>query len=136
MSDRSLSDGDYQALARFRHALRLFVSFSETAARQAGIAPAQHQLLLAVRGWGGDGDPSIAEVAELLVLKHHSVVELAQRAEAAGWLVAGDDPADGRRRRLRLTEVGQDKLDELSVRHRDELRRFRSELGAILGELG
>ena len=136
MTPNLLSDGDYRALARFRHALRVFTSFSEAAARSAGIQPAQHQLLLAVRGWGGDGDPSIADVAHLLVLRHHSVVELAQRTEAAGYLTAVSDAVDGRRRLLRLTTLGRSKLDELSVLHRDELRRFRSELGAIVHELG
>ena len=136
MSQHQLSDRDYRALARFRHALRVFSSFSEAAARAAGIQPAQHQLLLAVRGWGGDGDPSIAEVAHLLVLRHHSVVELAQRTEAAGYLIAVNDAVDGRRRLLQLTPLGRSKLDELSVLHRDELRRFRSELGAIVHELG
>ena len=108
----------------------------EPAARAAGIQPAQHQLLLTVRGWGGDRDPSIADVAHLLVLRHHSVVELVQRTEATGYLTAVGDTVDGRRRLLRLTPLGRSKLDELSVLHHDELRRFRSELGAIVHELG
>jgi DNA-binding MarR family transcriptional regulator len=135
MTAHDLADGDYRALARFRHALRVFVSFSEAAARAAGIPPAQHQLLLAVRGWGGDGDPSISDVADLLVVRHHSAVELVQRTEAAGYLTTADDPDDGRRHRLHLTPLGQAKLRELSVLHREELRRFRSELGTILREL-
>src|SRR4051794_2438462 len=51
----TLSDREYRALARFRYALRVFQRFSEQAARDAGVTPAQHQLLLAVRGHpGGD----------------------------------------------------------------------------------
>ena len=135
VTTHDLADGDYRALARFRHALRVFTSFSEDAARAADIPPAQHQLLLAVRGWGGDGEPTISDVAELLVLRHHSAVELVQRAEAAGFLRTVDDPRDGRRHRLRLTTLGQAKLRELSMLHQEELRRFRSELGSILQEL-
>jgi hypothetical protein len=45
----------------------------------AGITPAQHHLLLAVKGWDGDGPPTITDIAELLQLKHHSGVELVQR---------------------------------------------------------
>ena len=55
-------------------------------ARAAGLTPAQHQLLLAVRGH--DGDPTIGDVAEHLMLRHHSAVELVDRAERAGLLAA------------------------------------------------
>ncbi len=130
-----LPDGDYQALARFRHGLRVFLSFSEAAARAAGIPPAQHQLLLAIRGWSGEGAPTIGDVADLLVSRHHSTVELVQRASAAGLVTTFDDPHDGRRQRLALTPTGATKLAELSTLHREELRRFRSELSPILHEL-
>ena len=56
-----LDDADYQALARFRFALRVFLRFSEDAARAAGLTPNQHQLLLAVRGFP-TGAPTIGEV--------------------------------------------------------------------------
>ena len=46
---RPLSDADYRALAQFRHALRVFLRFSEDEARAEGITPAQHQLPLAPR---------------------------------------------------------------------------------------
>jgi DNA-binding MarR family transcriptional regulator len=136
-SDRELSSTEYQALARFRHALRVFQRFSEEAARAAGITPAQHQLLLAIRGWDGDGDdPAISDVADRLQLKHHSAVELVQRASAAGLVVTHVDPADRRRQLLELTTLGRDTLTSLSLLHRDELRRFRSEMNDVLRELG
>lgn len=131
MSDR-LDEADYRALAHFRHALRVFLRFSEQAARQAGLTPAQHQLLLAIRGWGGEGAPSISVVARLLQLRHHSVVELVARAGDAGLVVARTDPADRRRQLLYLTEVGYERLEELTRLHRAELRRFRTELGDVL----
>ena len=56
-SEAPLTTGDYQALARFRQALRTFMSFSEQSARTEGLTPAQHQLLLAVKGFPGDDDP-------------------------------------------------------------------------------
>ncbi|HQR29489.1 MAG TPA: hypothetical protein PLL32_03700, partial [Anaeromyxobacteraceae bacterium] len=37
--DRDLSTGDYRSLARFRHALRVFLRFSEDAARERGLTP-------------------------------------------------------------------------------------------------
>ncbi len=136
MTPTDLSDRDYQALARFRHGLRVFLSFSEAAARTEGLPPAQHQLLLAIRGWTGEGEPTIGDVADLLVLRHHSVVELVQRATAAGLITSVPDATDGRRQRVRLTPTGASKLAHLSTLHRDELRRFRTELSPILHELG
>src|SRR5262245_21747503 len=131
----ALSDRDYRALARFRHALRVFQRFSEDAARAAGTTPAQHQLLLAIRGFRGDGSPVIGDLAEALQLRHHSVVELVDRADTAGLVRRRNDPLDQRRQRVELTAAGRDVLEELSVVHRDELRRFRTEMFDVLREL-
>lgn len=134
MNDRPLSDTDYQALAGFRHALRVFLRFSEEAARSAGVTPAQHQLMLAIKGWP-TGAPTIAALADRLQLRHNSTVELIQRAAAAG-LVEGETNAEDRREHLtRLTEQGQAILASLSLEHRDELRRFRAEMNDVLVEL-
>jgi len=130
-----LSDREYQALARFRHALRVFQHFSEQAAREAGITPAQHQLLLAVRGHPGGDPPVVSDLAEALQLRHHSVVELIDRADAAGLVRRTQDPADQRRQRVRLTATGREVLERLSVVHRDELRRFRKQMMDVLHEL-
>ncbi len=135
MTGSPLSLSEYRSLARFRHALRVFQRFSEDAARAAGVTPAQHQLLLAVKGWDGDGPPTITDIAELLQLKHHSTVELVQRAAAAGLVEASIDPADGRRHLTDLTELGETILSSLSLQHRDELRRFRNEMNDVLREL-
>ncbi|MDQ1397935.1 MAG: hypothetical protein QOG64_3194 [Acidimicrobiaceae bacterium] len=123
-----LTNADYQRLARFRRSLRSFLHFSEEAARDAGLTAAQHQLLLAVKGFDGPGQPSIGDAAEWLRLKHHSAVELVDRAEAAGLLARVADPDDGRRQRLRLTAEGETRLARLSELHRAELRRFRDEV--------
>ena len=131
----SLTDGEYRALARFRFGLRVFLRFSEDAAVSAGMTPDQHQLLLAVRG-SSTGDPSISELAESLQRRHHSTVELIDRAVEAGLLSRTTDPDDARLRRLVLTAHGADILESLSAAHRDELRRFRTEMASILDELG
>jgi DNA-binding MarR family transcriptional regulator len=132
---RALADADYRALARFRFALRVFLRFSEDAARDAGVTPNQHQLLLAVRGFP-DGAPSITDIAEWLQLRHHSAVELVDRAVEAGLVVRETDATDRRRQRLALTPHGATVLAQLSVAHRDELRRCRQEMAEILHELG
>jgi DNA-binding MarR family transcriptional regulator len=130
-----LSENDYRALARFRYALRVFLRFSEDAARAAGITPAQHQLLLAVRGWDGAEPPTITELAQRLQLKSHSTVELVQRAGVAGLVAPLDDDNDGRVHRVSLTPTGESILASLSLLHRDELSRFRTEMTDVLDEL-
>jgi DNA-binding MarR family transcriptional regulator len=131
----ALSDRDYQALARFRHALRVFQRFSEEAARAEHITPAQHQLLLAVHGHAGATPPVVADLADALQLRHHSVVELIDRADTAGLVRRSADPGDLRRQNIRLTGAGREVLERLSRVHRDELRRFRSEMVDLLREL-
>ncbi|MGZ4709728.1 MAG: MarR family winged helix-turn-helix transcriptional regulator, partial [Acidimicrobiales bacterium] len=110
MTARTVSQTDYRALARFRHALRVFQRFSEDAARAAGLTPAQHQLLLAIKGWASDEPPTIGEVADVLQLRHHSAVELVQRAVAGGLVASATDPTDARRQLLHVTDASEAKL--------------------------
>jgi DNA-binding MarR family transcriptional regulator len=130
-----LTNADYGVLARFRFALRVFLRFSEDAARAAGITPNQHQLLLAIRAVPG-GAPTISDVAEVLQVRHHSTVELVDRAVEAGLVGRATDVDDRRRQRLVLTGRGAAVLESLSAEHREELRRFRSEMSELLNELG
>ena len=128
MSTRNprLTDDDFRELLRFRDALRRFQRWSEAAARAAGLTPAQHQLLLAVRGH--DGDPTIGDVAEHLMLRHHSAVELVDRAERAGLLHRRTDPDDRRVVHLELTADGEAHLAALAAAHLTELRRLQGGL--------
>ena len=136
MKPHGLSDADYRALAEFRRGLRGFLDFSDNAARDAGLTPVQHQLMLAIRGAPGRGAPSLGDVADALHLKLHSAGELVGRAEANGLVVRSEDPLDARRVLLALSAEGEEKLAELSRIHRNELRRFRTELDALLTYLG
>src|SRR5215831_2967133 len=102
---RPLNDGDYTGLLAFRDRLRRFLHWSEQQAVDAGVTPAQYQLLLAVRGHRG-GAPTVGEVADHLLLRHHSVVGLIDRAERAGLVRRYVDSEDLRLVRLRLTPTG------------------------------
>jgi DNA-binding MarR family transcriptional regulator len=99
------------------------------------LTPSQHQLLLAIRGADPGHPPTIGQVADWLKLRHHSTVELVNRAEKSGLVTRIADASDRRRQRLALTELGQSKLNALSTLHREELRRFREESLAPLNTL-
>jgi DNA-binding MarR family transcriptional regulator len=113
---------DYQALAELRYQLRVFVSFSEAAARERGIEPQQHQLLLAIKGLPTGMRPTVRVLAERLRLRHHSAVELIDRLERAGLAVRTPSPTDGREILVRVTVTGERLLRKLSVAHQAELQ--------------
>jgi DNA-binding MarR family transcriptional regulator len=116
--------------------MRRFVSFSEQAARDHGLTPAQHQLLLMVRGAEAAGTtPSTSDIAESLQLRLHSAGELIGRAVDNDLLVRHVDPDDRRRTFVELTDRGRAKLEDLSVLHRRELRQFRTEITEFLDSL-
>ena len=121
--DPKPTDDDYAQLLRFRDGLRQFLWWSENQAKRSGLTPAQHQLLLAIRGHAG-GAPSVGDVAQHLMLRHHSVVGLVDRAEACGLVTRVVDDDDHRVVRLELTADGARRLAKLSAAHLDELARF------------
>jgi len=123
MTTLTLDDAAYGELLEFRTALRRFLHWSDEQARLEGLTAQQHQLLLAVRGHAG-GEPTISEVADSLLLRHHSAVELADRAEQAGLVRRAVDDEDRRVVRLSLTPKGQRVLHRLSAAHIDELQRL------------
>jgi DNA-binding MarR family transcriptional regulator len=121
---QAIQDEDYRRLLEFRTGLRRFVRWSEEQARSVGLSPAQHQLMLAVRGHPDPRGPTIGEAADYLLLRHHSAVELVDRAEAAGLVRRRPDRDDQRIVRLRLTPRGADKLRRLTAVTLEELARL------------
>jgi len=122
MSPRRPTQRNYEELLGFRTALRRFLAWSEEQARAAGLTPAQHQLLLAIKGHPGEAAPTVGELADYLVTKHHSVVELIDRAVAAGVVERRRDADDGRVVLVALTPLGEEKIEELSRLALEELR--------------
>lgn len=119
-----LSARDYEKLLGFRSALRRFLHWSEEEARAAGLTPAQHQLLLAIKGHPGADAPTVGDLSEHLVLRHHSVVELIDRAVEAGLVRRERDESDHRVVRLQLAPLGEKRIEELSRLHLEELKRL------------
>jgi DNA-binding MarR family transcriptional regulator len=126
-----VTDADYERLLEFRIGLRRFLRWSEEEAEAAGLTPMQHQLLLAIRGHGDDRGPTIGEVADMLLVRHHSAVGLVDRAEASGFVRRRADSEDQRVVRLSLTSLGSRRLGQLSARHLEELARLRDHLHAV-----
>ncbi|HYH32707.1 MAG TPA: MarR family winged helix-turn-helix transcriptional regulator [Pseudonocardia sp.] len=125
---RPLAKRDFEALAQFRFGIRRYLRFSEEVVRRDGLTPQQYQLLLALKGFPGRDWATVREVADRLQLRHHSVVELINRAQAEDLVERAADPDDGRVVRVLLTERGEQVLARLSALHRDELRRMQAVL--------
>jgi DNA-binding MarR family transcriptional regulator len=123
-----LTKQDFEALARFRFGIRRYLRFSEETVRRHGATPQQYQLLLAIKGFPGRDWAVVRELADRLQLRHHTVVELVNRAQAQGLVRRTTDPDDARAVRVVLTDEGEHLLDRLSALHRDELRRMDSVL--------
>jgi DNA-binding MarR family transcriptional regulator len=120
-----VTKADLEKLAEFRYRLRLFMRFSEEVTRAHGVTVLQYLLMLQVRGFPGRDWASIGELAERLQAKHHGVVSLVSRCEAAG-LVRRDVAADDKRRvEVRLTPKGEDRLNRLAALHQEELRSLQ-----------
>ena len=120
------SDDDYRRLLEFRTRLRRFDAWSRAQAKAAGLTHTQHQLLLAIRGTDHPEGPTIRDVADALLIKHHTAGELADRTHALGLTVRVTDTADHRRVRLRLTEHGHQVLTTLTSLHIDEVKELRT----------
>ncbi|HVW18424.1 MAG TPA: MarR family winged helix-turn-helix transcriptional regulator [Solirubrobacteraceae bacterium] len=132
MSARRLTDADYARLLAFRVELRAFLHASERIAHAARLTPTLHQLLLVVRGHADPAGPTIGDVAAALDVRHHTAVELAQRAERAGLVDRARDEHDHRQVRLRLTDEGSARLDEVTRGHLPAIARLAERLRGVM----
>ena len=119
-----ISDEQYQRLLTFRTALRRFDQWSREAAESHGLTQGQHQLLLAIRGHAGSEGPTIGDVAEALLVKHHTATGLVDRAQETGLVERVRDANDSRRVRLRLSSRGAEILTALTAVHLEEIQRL------------
>ena len=130
---RPVSLGDYRALAEIRRGMRQFQEFSAKAARDAGLTPAQHQALLAIKAMP---EPvTVGALANWLGLKPHSAVGLVDRLARLKLIARIRNSKDRRRVLLRLKPGAERKLAALSRVHRAELRRFSRALAPLLQAL-
>jgi DNA-binding MarR family transcriptional regulator len=132
---RQVTTKDYEALAAFRRALRRFLAFSEAAARASGLTAQQHQAILAIKGHAGAAPMTVGELADHLLVRHHSAVELVDRLVKSGLVVRTESADDRRRVGLTLTEKAGGILAELSAIHLQELGNSRELLVRLLERL-
>lgn len=130
-----LATRDYAQLAAFRLALRRFLRFSEGAATAIGLTSQHYQAMLVVRGCPDERRVTIAELAQQLLIKHNSAVELVDRLVAEDLVVRVASNADRRKVELQLTDRGRQVLAELAAMHRRELQQIGPVLKRFLGEL-
>jgi DNA-binding MarR family transcriptional regulator len=116
-----VTTAEYRALAELRYRIRLFLREGDSKARATGLEPQQYLLLLALRGLPNGADATIRALAERMVLKHHSVVELVDRLASHGY-VRRTRSSDDRRevlvsllpRGVKLVgKVARDRISEL-----------------------
>ena len=110
------------------------MAISSDAATKAGIDPAQHQVLLVVKGMKGE-QGSVGDIANRLLIRHNSAVELIGRCERNGWVMRAKSHEDRRRVIVRLTESGEAILAELSEVHQRELQTAGPLLIKTLGDI-
>lgn len=120
-----LTKDEFEALAQFRYEIRRFLRFSEQATHSHGVTPLHYLLLLQIKGYPGREWATITELAERLQAKHHGVVSLVTRCEAAGLVRRSTSAEDRRRVEVRLTAKGAKLVERVANLHRLELMSFR-----------
>lgn len=126
---------NYAALAEFRYSVRSFLAFSEHAAAQAGLTSQQHQALLSIKARSDGKGMAVGMLAERLLVRQHSAVELVDRLSRLGLVSRTPDSVDRRRVLVSLTPEGEERLRTLSQAHLAELRAIGPALAEILAGL-
>jgi DNA-binding MarR family transcriptional regulator len=122
-----LTDKEFRTLAAFRHALRKFQFYSEQASRALGLTAQQYQALLAIKGHDDIQPFTVKVLAQFLMIKHNSAVELVDRIAELGLVERKHTEPDRRRVVIELTPHGRQMLRRLVSIHRRELHRVAPE---------
>jgi len=127
--------GEYQDLAELRYRIRRFLREGDTVASEAGLEPQQYLLLLMIRGIPGGQEATVSNLAERLVLKHHSVVELIDRMEAHGYVRRSRSREDRRSVLVSLLPRGEKLLEQVAQHRVGELRASGAALANAIAAL-
>ena len=127
-----MSIADYQALAEFRYQIRKFLHFSDSAIEGAGLERSQYQLMLTIKGMPDGVRPRIRDIADRMLIQHHSAVELIDRLETGGYVRRERGQNDRREVLLALTAKGERVLGQLALHHHEELQNAAPKLVGAL----
>jgi DNA-binding MarR family transcriptional regulator len=130
-----LDTREYALLGAFRYALRSFLRFSESAAEGSGLTAQQYQARLVLRGCPQDRRATISDLAQQLLIRHNSAVELVDRLQRQGLAARAVSPHDKRKVQLRLTAKGERVLERLAEVHREEVRRIGPQLRQLVRQI-
>ena len=119
---KRITPSDYQAMAELRYRVRLFLREGDAAARSNGLEPQQYLLLLAIRGMPDGSTAKIQSLANSLLIRHHSAVELVDRLEKNGSVRRARGKADRREVFVSLLPKGQRVLERIVQQRISELR--------------
>jgi DNA-binding MarR family transcriptional regulator len=118
----ALDPAAFQQLSGFRYALRRFLAASESLCRASGLTMQQYQVLLAIKA-RQDGEMSVSNLADQLLLTHHAAVQMVDRLAAAGMARRQGSERDRRMVLLELTEAGDELVEALAAQHLEEILR-------------
>ena len=125
-TETTLDTSEAIRIAAFRAVLRSFLRTSEHLAREHGLTPRRHLLLLMIKGApDGSEQSTVTELAERLQLAQSTVTELVRRAEEAGLIERERSQVDGRVAFLSLTDEGERRLERTHTSLSEERRRLR-----------
>lgn len=122
MTKTAVTKSEIEARSAFRQRLRQFERFGEDAARHHGITFSQYLILLHIKGMPERAWALVGELAEKMLLEHHSVVGLVSRCETAGLVKRKRSKEDGRQVEVHLTAKGERTLDAIVRVQADELK--------------
>ena len=125
---KRISSSEYRAMAELRYRLRLFLREGDAAARSAGLEPQQYLMLLAIRGLPDGNSAKIRSLADSLLIKHHSAVELVDRLEVRGLVRRTRGRQDRRQVLISLLPKGQRVLERVVQQRVSEVRAGGNQL--------
>lgn len=130
MPARALSKSEIEARSAFRLQLRKFERFGEDSAREHGITFPQYLILLHIKGMPDRSWALVGELAQKMMLEHHSVVGLVSRCATAGLVKRKRSAQDGRQVEVHLTAKGERALNVIARAQSDELKALLTYLAA------
>ena len=127
---KKITSAEFRALAEMRYRIRLFLKEGDASARKAGLEPQQYLMLLAIRGLAPEMPAKIQTLADRLVLKHHSAVELLDRLERRGYVKRTRGRQDRRQVLVSLMPRGEKILETSCSAAHQRIARNRQGVGA------